>query len=315
MSSHPHAIDRVLSLALEPWALTRPMVTIVASILAHRLADDRHEQAALTARSAPPATAPASAGVAVIAVHGVIAPRANQLSEVSGATTFETAGRALAAAVNDPGVTTIVLDIDSPGGSVLGATEFAQRLRSARAVKRIIAAANYQACSAAYWLAANASEVIAAPSAVLGSVGIFTIHEDLSKALDQLGVKLTYISAGKFKVDGNEAEPLSDTARARLQKQVDRAYERFVGDIAAGRKVSAAKVRSDFGQGASVTADEALAAGMIDRIETIDETLDRLLPGDHGTRPALAGLAAIAEARNQMNRAALSAARRRMSIH
>ena len=308
MPSHPHTIDRVLSLALEPWALTRPMVAIVASILGRRLAGDAQDLAAMSPRALLPAASSAPGGVALIPVHGVLAPRANMLSDVSGATTFDQVGRAVDDAVHDPSISTIVLDIDSPGGSVLGASELSQKLRKARAVKRIVAHANFQACSAANWLAANATEIIAAPSSMLGSIGIFTIHEDLSKALDQAGVKLTFISAGKFKTDGNEAEPLSDSARARLQKQVDAAHNRFVGDVAAGRNVSAAKVRDGFGQGASVTADEALAAGMIDRIATFEEVLDRLLPASRGTSTLLA---AIYDAKARMNQAALAQARRR----
>jgi ClpP class serine protease len=112
---------------------------------------------------------------------------------------------------------------------------------------------------------------------MVGSVGVYTIHEDLSKALDQLGVKLTYISAGKFKVDGNDAEPLSDTARAHMQGIVDAMYSRFVGDVALGRGVTPTAVANGYGQGEAVTADEALSLHMVDRIATLDDTVNRAL--------------------------------------
>jgi ClpP class serine protease len=127
---------------------------------------------------------------------------------------------------------------------------------------------------------------VAAPSAQLGSIGVYRIHNDLSAALSEMGIKRTYIKQGKFKVDGNETEPLSDETRARLQGMVDHTYDAFVGDIAKGRGVSAAAVRSGFGQGALVDADDALALGMIDRIATLDETLTRRTA--RATAPALA---------------------------
>jgi len=217
-------------------------------------------------------------GAAIIPIHGTLAPRMNALSEVSGGATYEQASQALAQCVADPNVGTIVFDIDSPGGSVLGASEFAREVLAARTKKRIVAHANFEMCSAAYWIASCATEIVASPSSMVGSIGVYSIHEDLSHALEQLGVKLTYISAGKFKVDGNDAEPLSDSARARLQGLVDAHYTRFVGDVAKGRGVSESEVRGGFGEGSTLTSDEAMAAGLIGRLDTFDATLARVLP-------------------------------------
>jgi len=285
MAKTPHAIDRVLSLALQPWALTPPMMRTIAGILGHRLAGERLDTSALEVR--PPAAAATAAGVAVIPIHGVIAPRITALDDISGGASFEQAGLALAEAMARPDVGTIVLDFDSPGGSVLGAREFAHQVLAARTKKRILAQANYEMCSAAYWVGSCASEIIAAPSAMVGSLGVYTIHEDLSVMLQQLGVQLTYIYAGKFKVDGNEAEPLSASARDRLQALVDAKYAFFMADVAAGRGVTEEQVRAGFGQGSVVTADEALALRMIDSIGTLDDTMARVLP-DRAPAPALA---------------------------
>jgi signal peptide peptidase SppA len=267
----PHALDRVLGLALQPWAVTRDMLPIVARVLSRRLAglalDDDFERR-------PPAAPSTSGSVAVIPIHGCIAPRMNLVSDVSGGATFEQAAGALRDALAAD-VKTIILDIDSPGGSVLGASEFARRVLAARTVVPVIAVANFECCSAAYWFASCATEVIAAPSACIGSIGVYAIHEDLSAALDDAGVKLTYISAGKYKIDGIQGEPLTDTARARLENAVNAHYGRFVGDVAKGRGVTDDAVRSGFGEGAVLTADDALAAGMIDRIATFDDVLAR----------------------------------------
>lgn len=275
--------EHVLSFALEhPWAVTRPMLAVIAGILGRRVAglkaSEEEIAAALVNRKNLPQ--PVEGGsVAVIPVYGVIAPRANLLSDMSGGTTFQTLTGQLHEAMANKAIKTIVLDVDSPGGSVAGATEFARELLRARTKKPVIAVAQYTMASAAYWIGAAATEVVAAPSALVGSVGVLTIHNDISAALADLGVKRTYISAGKHKIDGNEAEPLSAVAAADIQAKVDEAYSVFVGDISKGRGVSVAEVRSGFGEGRIVSAAEALQLGMIDRIATLDDTLARVLSG------------------------------------
>jgi len=273
--------DHVLSFALEhPWGLTRPMLKVVAGILARRIAGeevDRAEiEAALVNRKNLPQ--PAGGGVAIIPVYGVIAPRMNLLSEMSGGTTFEQLTAQLREAMGNKTVKTIVFDVDSPGGNVAGATEFAREVLRARTKKPIIAVAQYTMASCAYWLSAVATEVVAAPSAKVGSIGVYTSHDDLSAALEQIGIKRTYVSAGKGKIDGNEAEPLSADAEARMQTLVDAAYGLMVNDIVKGRGqgMSTDRVRAEW-QATLYTADEALSLGMIDSIATLDETLSRVM--------------------------------------
>ena len=182
------------------------------------------------------------------------------------------------AAGRDADVKTILLDIDSPGGSAAGAAECAAELRAIRARKPIIAQANHQACSAAYWIGSQATKFYASPSSLLGSVGVYMLHDDLSEALALLGIKREYIFEGKFKVEGNEAEPLTDEARAHFQHLVSGTYDRFVSDIAKGRGVTVASVRKGYGEGRVLPAADAFDAGMIDAIATLEETLTRLGP-------------------------------------
>jgi signal peptide peptidase SppA len=277
-TNSPHACDRVLSVAMQPWAIERDMLAVVASVLAHRLAGDTLDTATLEKRA--PAAPTRGGGVAVIPIHGVIAPRMNLLSEISGGATYEGAAEALNQAVAAKDVSTIVFDVDSPGGSVLGATEFARSLRAARESKHLIAHAHYQMASAAYWIAAGCHEIVASPSAMVGSIGVYSIHEDLSAALEQLGVKLTYISAGKYKVEGNDTQPLTDSARAHLQATVNSFYGRFVADVAKGRGVSADVVRAGYGEGRLLTAEDALAANLVDRLDTFEDCLAGVLPSN-----------------------------------
>ena len=272
----PHACDRVLSMAMQPWAIEREMLAVVATVLAHRLAHDALEIGAFEKRL-PPANGGGAGAVAVIPVHGVIAPRMNLMSEISGGATFDSLTDQVNKAVKATDVETILFDIDSPGGSVLGATEFARTVREAREKKRVVAHANFQMASAAYWPFAAAHEIVASPSSMIGSIGVYSIHEDLSQAFEQMGVKLTYISAGKYKVEGNDAEPLTEEARAHIQSTVDSFYGRFVADVAKGRGVTADKIRAGYGEGRCLTADDALGAGLIDRIDTFEDCLAGVL--------------------------------------
>jgi ClpP class serine protease len=182
--------EHVLSFALEhPWALTDTMRGIVAGILTNRLlgheASDADIQAALVNRKNLPK--PGRGGVAVIPIYGVIAPRMNLMSDMSGGTTFEALTGQLREAMANDQVKTIVFDVDSPGGNAAGASEFAREVMQARTKKPIIAQAQYTMASAAYWPMAGATEIVAAPSAQVGSIGIYAMHNDISKALDDRG--------------------------------------------------------------------------------------------------------------------------------
>lgn len=273
--------DHVLSFALDhPWAVTRPMLAIIAGILAHRIAgvdvDQAELQAALVNRKNLPQ--PRAGSVAIIPVYGVLAPRMNLMSEMSGGTTFEKLTAQLRAAVADKTIKTIVLDVDSPGGSVAGNTEFAREVMQARAKKPVIAQAQYTMGSAAYRLGAAATEIVAAPSAHVGSIGVFNIHNDISAALEKLGVKRTFVSAGDGKEVNNEAAPLSDQGLARMTTMVNEAYGHFVSDVVKGRGagMTADRVKKEW-KAHVYGAQEALALGMIDSIGTLDDTVARVL--------------------------------------
>lgn len=291
-----HSYDHVLGFALShPWSLTPEMMAVVAGILARRLAhvdtDPELMRAALVNRKTLPQ--PRAGSVAVIPVYGCIAPRMNLFTEMSGGTTFEKLGQQLNEAMRTPSIKTIVLDVDSPGGSVAGNAEFATQLLKARTEKPVIAVAQYMMGSAAYHLAACATAVHAAPSALVGSIGTYLMHDDITAALEALGVKRTVISAGTGKMLGNPSVPLDDASTARLTAMVDDAYRTFVDNVVRGRGagMTAAKVRHDW-QAHLYSAADALALGMIDKVATLEETLTRLLAAspDAGDREAAAHL-------------------------
>lgn len=260
----------------QPWA-------ILESWLVDSLAFKEGEEIKARFDAAQRPAAQGGQGVGVVQIIGPISQRTTLLEALFGyGTSTNTIGAEVKALVADPGVKAIVLDIDSPGGSAFGVQELAQIVLDAREIKPVVAVANSLMASAAYWIGSAATEVVATPSAMVGSVGVVVVHMDESKALEKLGVKPTFITAGKYKAEGDPAQPLSDGARDRLQEMVDQYYAAFVGGVARGRGVSVADVRTNYGQGRLLTSREAYSAGMIDRIGTLDETVGRVLGGKRG---------------------------------
>lgn len=218
-----------------------------------------------------------SGGVAVIPVYGVIEYRSDWMIEWFGGCSVESIGEAIQSALADPTVTAILLDIDSPGGTVAGITELATWIRSVRgSTKPIVASANTLAASAAYWIASQADECVVTPSGMVGSIGVYAMHQEYSRMLDEAGIGTTLISAGPHKTEGNAYEPLSDDAKADIQARVDVSYGQFLGDVAAGRRVAVSDVEANFGGGRVLTAKAAQSAGMVDRVETLSQTIQRL---------------------------------------
>lgn len=259
------------------WAI-RPRELFLLTEAAHwmtRGVEDPQLQSKISAlkRGRPPRI---SGSVAVLPIRGAITNRADFFSALFGDSAIETLSEDFAAMVNNQAIGAIVLDIDSPGGSVAGVQEFAHQILQARGVKKIIAVANTDAASAAYWIASAAEEIVVTPSGSVGSIGVFAVHSDFSDRYAQAGVKNTLIKAGKYKAEGNPYQPLNEEAQAALQTEVDQYYSHFVAAVAQGRGVKAAQVRNGFGEGRMVLAQDAVKAGMADRVGTLAETLVRL---------------------------------------
>jgi signal peptide peptidase SppA len=214
--------------------------------------------------------------ITVIPIAGFIEQRTSFFGALFGSTSTQRLSAQFRASMADPNVKAIVFDVSSGGGSVFGVTELANEIMAARGQKPIVSVVNSMAASAAYWLAAAADEIVAAPSGIAGSVGVYAIHQDFSEADAKAGIKTEIISAGEHKADAVDGAPLSDEGRQSMQEMVDHIYGMFIADLAAGRKVSPEKVRSDFGKGLIMTAPAAKSAGMVDRIGTLDSTLTRL---------------------------------------
>lgn len=219
---------------------------------------------------------PGASRIAVIPISGIISQKLDLFAFLFGGTSTEGLGRALSAYVNDETIDAVVLNIDSPGGSVFGVPEVADQITALRGKKPIVAVANSLAASAAYWIGSQADEFVVTPSGEVGSIGVIAAHLDESVALEQQGLKVTLVSAGKYKAEGSSIEPLAQETRDYLQSRVDDYYDAFVKAVARGRGVSPDAVRSGYGQGRLVGASAAQKAGMVDRVATLDETITRL---------------------------------------
>jgi capsid assembly protease len=265
---------------MEPTAMS-----LYAAILARAYGVRDGIEIEASALQAPLAAAPtrssgARAGsIAVIQVFGAIVQRASQIGMCESGVGADDIGRALNAAMADETIGQILLEFDTPGGSVFGVGELADQIRSQRAIKPIIGLSNSLAASAGYWLLSQCSEAYCTPGGMVGSIGVYTAHQDISKALDEAGVKVTLISAGKFKTEGSPFMPLEDDARANVQGSVDDYYSIFTAGVAKGRGVPVAQVRDGMGQGRVLGADQALAQNMIDGVATFADVVKKMQRG------------------------------------
>ncbi len=275
-----HKIRHVVRKVYEtPWAILPAKLEEITELLDLRAAGEMYTAEEIEARigalhERSPTANQSAGGVAVLDLFGVIAQRMNALEQVSGGTSTEQFGAAFDAAIADPDIETIVLNVDSPGGAVTGVPELAAKIRDARGKKRIIAVAHPLMASAAVWIGVQADEVVAQPTAQIGSIGVMAIHTDRSGADEQAGIKRTVIKSAEFK--GELQGPLTEAAQEHAQERVNKLHRQFVAAVADARGVAEAAVERDFGRGRLLLADEALSVGLIDRIATFQEVLQEL---------------------------------------
>lgn len=236
--------------------------------------------------------------VAVLKLSGLLTPRADDVySMIFGGTSTIEFGQVLDALAADESVKAALVEVDSPGGTVSGTPELFARVRAFAAQKPIVFSARHFMASAAVWIAAGGSEIVAEPSADIGSIGVRSEHVDASAMYEKWGLKVTVKAVPEAKAEFDSAQPLGDEAMAELTRGVEYWYDRFVADVAKGRDVTEAKVKRDFGGGRLLEADRALSAGLIDRVETFDATVRRLVGSGAGKGLRRAAMARRVEAR------------------
>lgn len=225
-------------------------------------------------------------GVAVVPVTGPLFRHANMMTRLSGATSYATLRTDLQAALDDTSVQAILLSIDSPGGDANGVAELAGAVRAATAKKPVVAYVGGTGASAAYWLASAASEIVASPTAELGSIGAVMAMEVEDEATSKKRVVFVSTNSPDKRLD-----PLSKAGRAAMQRRADDLSEVFVEGVAQFRGVTKADVLERFGRGGVMIASRAVAAGLADRVGDFESTL-AALAGKRTSSPSSLGLQA-----------------------
>lgn len=177
----------------------------------------------------------------------------------------------LRAASNDPDVKAVLLQINSPGGTVDGTEELAEDVARLSAKKNCVVHAG-MACSAAYWVASQASAIYANKTSMIGSIGTYMVAEDWSRFYRNAGVEVFVVSTGKFKGAGVEGAPLTEEHLAYFQETVDDLNEHFLSSVCQGRDIARATL-SQYADGRTWDGVKALKFGLIDGIASFDEVL------------------------------------------
>ena len=261
----PEATRVIDAICTQQWAITEPWLATLIDIAERKQSD---MQAVLTARGEQLVNTEGVTmrdGVAVLPVRGPIFRYANMFTQISGATSIDSLATDFGQAVNNPAVKAIVLEIDSPGGMVAGVSEFAAQIRAATQIKPVVAYVSDTGASAAYWIASAASELVIRDTAAVGSIG--TVMQTMRGGNDG---SIKFVSSqSPFK----QANPDSEAGQRLYQAHVDALAQVFIESVAAYRGVTPEKVQSDFGQGAMRVGAAAVAAGMADRLGSLESII------------------------------------------
>lgn len=236
-------------------------------------------EAALAGKAAYEANSPsgapnpyaASKEIAVIQVLGPIFPRANLMTSISGATSISKLQAQFRAAMEDPNVGGIILNVDSPGGEVTGVSEFAQMLFEARGKKPVTAYVPGMAASAAYWLASAAEEIVAADTAEAGSIGVVAAYSDDKEAQKKRGITTHEIVSSQS--PNKRPDVSTPEGRKQIQTVVDDLASIFVSTVARNRGVTEDHVLENFGAGGMFVASRAVERGMVDKVGTFESVV------------------------------------------
>jgi signal peptide peptidase SppA len=215
-------------------------------------------------------------GVAVIDIKGVLMHEVSFWGWLFGDEMgYPTIREALMIAKADPEVRGIALDVNSPGGMVSGCFDLADTMYEMRDEKPVWAIIDESCYSAAYALASTADRIILPRTGGIGSVGVITMHVDITKALDEMGVKVTTIQYGKRKSDSYPTTPLSKDARERMQAEIDVLGQMFVDLVARNRGIDASTVRET--EAGCFLGEAGVEVGFADAVMPVDQAISELI--------------------------------------
>lgn len=297
----------LIELLQSPWAIVPSSLEMIQAIYTRHLAGEPVDLDAIEARLGRPLAndqqeyVVREGGVAVLVLSGAISPKANLFTRVSGGSSAQVFAQQVDSLRGDTRVRSVVIDMDSPGGNVLGLPAATSALAQLAAEKPTVTVCTGQMCSGGYWIGSASNRVyISGLTDVLGSIGVGATHTYNPRASS--GPQTTEVTAGRYKRIASESAPLSKDGRAYLQAQVDEIYRVFVDTVAANRRVSADQVLERMADGRVFIGQQALDAGLADGIATVDDIVEQLAtdPTKFAKRGravfALGGLPAASEA-------------------
>lgn len=177
-------------------------------------------------------------------------------------------------ALDDTKVKSILLRIDSPGGTVAASQEIMLGVRRARETKPVVTSVGDVCASGAYMVASQSDEIIVSPGSTVGSIGVIMSVANIEELLSKVGVEFTTLTQGEFKDTGSMYRSLTATETAMLNEQMSRIHDQFVADVATGRGMSEADVR-ELATGWAWIGSEALELGLVDTIGNYNDAVDR----------------------------------------
>jgi ClpP class serine protease len=212
-------------------------------------------------------------GVAVIPVTGPIFPRANMMTEQSGATSIAMLQNDFRAALTNAEVGAIMLVVDSPGGQVSGISAFADMVASGAKLKPTIAHVSGSAASAAYWIASATGEMTMERTAIVGSIGVVAAVPKQVEPDSDGYVAIEIVSSN---APNKRPDPTTEDGAGEIRSTLDAIESTFIADVARGRKTTADNVIANFGGGGVKVGNAAVKAGMADKVQSYDATLNGL---------------------------------------
>lgn len=257
-------------IAGEPWAITETALHTILEIAARENESPQAVAAKLGRNLQNTYSVTERDGVAIIPVTGPLFRYANLFTMISGASSYELIARDFTAALENPQIKGIILDIDSPGGEVNGVSELSNMVFAARGKKPVVAYASGDAASGAYWIASAADEIVVSETSALGSIGVVGMYQGKS------GKSAEAVEIVSSQSPHKRLDPTTDDGRSRLQIRIDSMADVFIETIARNRNVSAENVQNHYGGGDVMIGAKAVSAGLADRIGSLEGLIAEL---------------------------------------
>lgn len=196
--------------------------------------------------------------------------------EITSGTEFGTITEALVdrllETADDDDVDAVVLRVNSPGGSSYVSDQIWDAVRYTKSKKPIVVSMGDYAASGGYYISCAANYIIAEPSTITGSIGIYGLFPNFAGTAQKLSVTEDGVKTAKFADFGNMYRPMTDDERALMQRHIERGYDTFLSRVAEGRKLSKTQVDS-IAQGRVWTGKQALARHLVDELGGLDEAI------------------------------------------